>query len=220
LNTGDGNDKITGNSTKFGFALANFGFMDTGDGNDMITGSNIDEADGILDNVGTGLLNGGEFDGFMYTGDGNDTITGISTAKNGIGLSNSNTYTIDTGNGNDIIIGTADTGVGILNEGTINTGNGNDSIIAEGGFNGIGNVFLGNGKDYLKGFGSGNFNGGNGKDTLELISGSYTVGISGTTVNFTKGSSIMITSEFEKLIAGSRTYDFTSLTEGQIISVA
>jgi hypothetical protein len=47
-------------------------------------------------------------------------------------------------------------------------------------------VFLGNGQDYLKGFGNGNFNGGNGQDTLELTSGSYTIEISGTTVNFTK----------------------------------
>jgi hypothetical protein len=81
-------------------------------------------------------------------------------------------------------------------------------------------VFLENGKDYLKGFGSGNFNGGNGQDTLELTSGSYTVGISGTAVNFTKDSIIMNTSEFEKLIAGGTTYNFTNLTDGQIITVA
>jgi hypothetical protein len=184
--------------------------------------------------VGTGLLNGGEFDGFMYTGDGNDTITGMATAENGIGLYNSNTYTIDTGNGNDIITGTAGTGVGILNEGTINTGNGNDSIIANGGFDlglygiGRGKVFLGNDQDYLRGFGNGSFNGGNGQDTLELTSGSYTIEISETAVNFTQASSnpfsnrrvIMITSEFEKLIAGSTIYDFSSLTNGQTIFVA
>jgi hypothetical protein len=170
----------------------------------------------------------------MYTGDGNDTISGIATAENGIGFSNSDTYTIDTGNGNDIITGTADTGVGILKEGTINTGNGNDSLIANGGFDlglygiGRGKVFLGNGKDYLKGFGNGSFNGENGQDTLELRSGSYTVEISETAVNFTQASSnsfsnrrvIMITSEFEKLIAGSTTYDFASLTNGQTIFVA
>jgi hypothetical protein len=81
-------------------------------------------------------------------------------------------------------------------------------------------VFLGNGKDYLKGFGSGNFNGGNGNDTLELTSGSYSVAISGTTVNFIKDSIIMNTSEFEKLIAGGTTYDFSSLTANQTIFVA
>jgi hypothetical protein len=81
-------------------------------------------------------------------------------------------------------------------------------------------VFLGNGKDYLNGFGTGKFNGGNNQDTLELTSGSYTIAISGTTVSFTKSGVIMETSEFEKLIAGSTTYNFTSLTEGQIILVA
>ena len=129
---------------------------------------------------------------------------------------------IDTGDGNDVITANS---LGINNDGTINTGNGNDSIIAA--FlssNLLGRVFLGDGKDYLKGFGSGNFNGGNGKDTLELTPGSYVVGISGTTVNFTgynySGISIMKTSKFEKLIAGSTTYDFTSLTDGQTIVVA
>jgi archaellum component FlaF (FlaF/FlaG flagellin family) len=81
-------------------------------------------------------------------------------------------------------------------------------------------VFLENGKDYLKGFGSGIFNGGNGKDALELTSGSYTVGISGTAVNFTKGSTVMNTAEFEILIAGNTIYNFASLTNGQIITVA
>jgi hypothetical protein len=99
-------------------------------------------------------------------------------------------------------------------------GNGKDSLIAEGGFEGSGNVFLGNGKDHLKGFGSGNFNGGNAQDALGLTSGSYTVGILGTTVNFTKGSTIMNTSEFEILIAGNTIYNFASLTNGQIITVA
>jgi hypothetical protein len=80
-------------------------------------------------------------------------------------------------------------------------------------------VFLENGKDYLKGFGTGNFNGGKNQDTLELTSGSYTVGISGATVSFTNSGVIMYTSDFEKLIAGSTTYDFTSLTDGQAIVV-
>jgi hypothetical protein len=233
VNTGEGNDIMTGNGSKYGFAFANFGFIDTGAGNDVITGNNIDEADGILDNTGTGLLNGGEFDGFMYTGDGNDTVTGIATAATGIGLSNGYTYTIDTGNGNDFIIGSGK-GVGILNMGTINTGNGNDSIIANGGFDlniyggESGKVFLGNDQDYLEGFGNGSFNGGNGQDTLKLTPGSYTVEISAETVNFTQPSSspwsnrrvVMITSEFETLIAGNTIYNFASLINGQTITIA
>ncbi|MEG4293566.1 hypothetical protein Q5692_33370 [Microcoleus sp. C2C3] len=81
-------------------------------------------------------------------------------------------------------------------------------------------MFLGKGKDYLKGFGSGNFYGGNGKDILELTSGSYSVGISGTAVNFTKGSTIMKTFDFEILIAGNTTYGIPSLIDGQTIIVA
>jgi hypothetical protein len=83
----------------------------------------------------------------------------------------------------------------------------------------MGSVFLGNGQDTLKGFGEGNCNGGNNQDTLELTSGTYTVGISGTTVSFNRGGVIMQTSEFEKLIAGSTTYNFTSLSQGQTIVV-
>ncbi len=123
--------------------------------------------------------------------------------------------TIKTGDGKDIITSSK----GIENHGTINTGNGADFILANGGFKGMGSVFLGNGKDYLNGFGTGKFYGGNNEDTLELTSGSYTIGKSGATVSFTYSGVIMITSEFEKLRAGSTTYDFTSLTDGQTIVV-
>jgi hypothetical protein len=103
-----------------------------------------------------------------------------------------------------------------------NTGDGDDSIIVDGGFQSgsSGIVFLGNGTDYFKGFGNGEFSGENGNDTLELTSGTYTIGRWYTAVTFTKGSSIMIASEFEELIAGSTTYDFSSLTQGQTITVA
>jgi hypothetical protein len=238
LNTGEGNDILTGTlNDSYGFALSavaiyNEGAIDTGDGNDIITGiieeadqpsyaifnigGTIDTGDGndIITGINqqrTGILN---WYSNINTGDGDDTITGISNAGNGNGLYNDD-GTINTGNGDDIITGTGSNG--IYNDGIIKTGKGKDSIIADGGFNGTGSVLLGNGKDYLKGFGSGIFNGGNNQDTLELTSGSYTVGISGTTVNFIKDSTIMNTSEFEILIAGGTTYDFSSLTDGQII---
>jgi hypothetical protein len=145
--------------------------------------------------------------GNITTGDGNDTITGSGDMSR-----------INDRGGSQFIYR-----AGIYNEGTINTGNGADSIVTDGGFeipNGRGSVFLENGKDYVKGFGRGIFNGGNGQDTLELTSGSYIVGRSDTTVNFTQGSSIMITSELEKLIADTTIYDFSSLTSGQTIVVA
>lgn len=183
--------------------------------------------DELTGTPGDDRLNGGNGEGTLinmggvFLGDGNDTITSTGGIYNeGI---------IDTGNGDDSIIvdggvdGTG-TGYGIYNNGgNINTGDGNDSIIAHEGFesalNSSGSVFLGEGEDYIKGFGSGDFYGGNGNDTLELTPGSYTVGIWDTSATFTKGDKLMITSEFEKLIAGGTTYDFTSLTAGQTIII-
>jgi hypothetical protein len=207
LNTGNGSDTITGTGRSFG--IQNYFIFNTGDGNDKITGNANSSGYGIT-NVGT-----------MDTGAGDDEITGTNTgtSANSMGIDNFSGNIIDTGGGNDKITGTGGTN-GINNNGIIRTGNGKDSIIVDGGFNGTGSVFLENGKDYLKGFGSGIFNGGNAQDILELTSGSYTVGISGTAVNFTKDSTLMETFEFEKLIAGGTTYDFTSLTAGQIIIVA
>jgi hypothetical protein len=201
IDTGNGNDTISGIARRGAGIVASGGIIKTGDGNDTITGNAI--------NVGISVLFG-----TIDAGDGNDTITGTAVDF-GIRISSD---TINTGKGNDTITGIGS--IGIYNDGTINTGSGQDSIITDGGFDGMGSVFLENGKDYLKGFGSGIFNGGNGEDTLELTSGIYTVGISGTAVNFTKGSIIMNTSDFEKLQAGDITYNFNSLINGQTIIVA
>jgi hypothetical protein len=213
IDTGNDDDIIT--VTGMAGLQNYYATITTGNGNDIITGAGTSDR-GISNSSRTarGIL---RRRGIINTGDGNDIITGTSMENNGI--ENSSQFSIiDTGDGNDVINGIGS--IGIYNDGTINTGNGEDSIIADGGFDGMGSVFLGNGKDDLKGFGSGTFNGGNGKDTLELTSGTYTVGISGTAVNFTKGGIIMNTSEFEKLQAGNTTYNFSSLTNGQTISVA
>jgi hypothetical protein len=235
INTGNGDDTIIGTGPAEGIGISYNTIFDTGKGNDIIvgngstglyngsatfnTGDGNDTITGNCTSEGYGLYNGG----FIDTGDGNDIITGITDLSrindNILLYAIGNFDNIDTGNGDDII-----TSVGIfVNDGTINTGKGNDSIITEGGFfssfSTLGSMFLGNGKDYLKGFGKGNFNGGNGQDTLELTSGSYTVGILGTRVNFTKGNIIMNTSEFETLIAGNLTYNFASLNNGQTIFV-
>jgi hypothetical protein len=227
METGDGNDIIT----IPGF-ISNGGFIDMGNDDDSIISRR-------LSNHGSGLFLGEGNDSItlnadpssfalensrpLETGDGNDIITSTGIIHNrGI---------INTGNGDDSIIvdnpGTG-YGYGIYNIGTINTGDGNDSIIANEGFEShlsglkmLGIVFLRDGEDYIKGFGNGDFYGGNGNDTLELTPGSYTVGIEDTSVTFTKnGVGLMITSDFENLIAGSAIYDFTSLTAGQIIVVA
>jgi hypothetical protein len=205
--------------------INNSSTIDTGEGDDIISGINtsnrgngigfigLDSQDNIAiynpDNIG--IDNGGT----IYTRGGNDSI--ISQGKF---INYGNVY---LGDDNDTI-----TSYGVIyNSGRIETGNGDDSIIADtfyAGFDGLGSVSLEDGNDYVRGFGNGNFNGGQGVDTLELTSGgSYTVGISGTAVSFTMGNRVMITSEFEELRAGrtlrggSTTYDFSSLTDGQII---
>jgi hypothetical protein len=229
FDTGDGNDLIRASSGRGGFYNSSNNFT-TGDGNDTIHGGSSDYP-GI---VNEGLINTGNGEdylisegpllnyGGMFLGDGNDWL--YTTEY--VGLTNrtlENLNFIGTGDGNDII-----SSIGVIyNEGVINTGDGADSIIANGGFqsgsNSSGSVFLEDGADYIKGFGSGDFYGGNGNDTLELTTGTYTVGIwgeGGESPIFTKGNQLMITSEFEKLIAGNTLYDFTSLTAGQIITVA
>jgi hypothetical protein len=229
LDTGEDNDIITGR-------ISSSGIINTGNGDDSII------FQGLLFNYGGVFLENGNdsiisnpVPGYSYTGlqnynaietgDGNDTITSPTFIYNeGV---------INTGNGDDSMI--AQEGIdenvttyGIFNNGgAINMGAGNDSIIAnegfESGLNSSGAWFLGEGEDYIKGFGSGDFYGGNGNDTLELTPGTYTVGIwgeGGESPIFTKGNQLMITSEFERLIAGGTIYDFTSLTAGQIIVVA
>jgi hypothetical protein len=204
INTGNGNDSIIsqGNSV-------NYGGVFLGNGNDSII-VDTDLYYAILSNLN-----------IIEAGDGNDIINTNVIYNEGV---------INTGNGDDSII--ADGGFpglyGIYNNGgNINTGDGNDIIIANEGFesgpNSSGAWFLGEGEDYIKGFGSGDFYGGNGLDILELTPGSYTVGIwgeGGESPIFTKGNQLMITSEFEILLAGGTVYDFASLTAGQIIIVA
>jgi len=244
--TGNGNDLITGNGDEGGTGIYSRGNMNSGDGNDIIIGTNtsgggygifnglgnqvdsstIDTGDG--NDIITGIAAFGIFNtGIINTGNGADSIICDASSNDGAGYGFYNANIINTGNGNDMI--TEISGHSIHNFGIINTGNGDDSVIAEGGFyedpfnpsSSIpGSVFLENGEDYLKSFGRGIFNGGNGKDTLELTPGSYTIGRSGTTVNFTKGSTIMETSNFEILKAGNTTYGIPSLIDGQTIIIA
>jgi hypothetical protein len=224
FNSGDGNDIITGfgpigifHYGQYDRYTGTFNEFETGEGNDIITG--------IGRNIG--LANYG---GVILTRGGNDIIIGSGGS---VGIDNQRGYGgsggIYTEDGDDIIIGSGQIGI---RSASIDTGHGNDSIIANGGFDGYGSVVLGYGNDYLKGFGRGDYFGtGNyyqpppDEDTLELTSGSYTVSYTvheynGTAVSFTKDGITMNTFQFEKLIAGSTTYDFSSLTEGQTIVVA
>jgi hypothetical protein len=243
LHTGEGNDTIIGRDSG-GYAYyygASTGILNFYDST-INTGNDEDSiiSEGTFSNKGGVFLGHGndsitsifpykrglENYNFIGTGDGDDIITTTGVLYNeGI---------INTGNGDDSIIGDGyyDPLTGklcsIYNDGgNINTGDGNDSIITANGFqageNSSGAWFLGEGEDYIKGFGSGDFYGGNGNDTLELTAGTYTVGIwseGGESLIFTAGDPLMITSQFETLIAGGITYNFASLTAGQIIVVA
>jgi hypothetical protein len=207
INTGNGEDSIISQGT-----FSNEGGVFLGDGNDSITSTKYYER--ALENYN-----------FIGTGNGDDIIT-----SNGVIY---NQGIINTGNGHDSIIveGGYDEITGNYysiynNGGSINTGDGNDSIITNADFlsgeNSSGAWFLGEGEDYIKGFGGGDFYGGNGNDTLELTPGTYTVGIwgeGGESPIFTKGNQLMITSQFETLIAGGIMHNFASLTAGQIITV-
>lgn len=205
----------------YNYGIVNGGTIDTGIGNDTITGSNITEGSYlsdylILDNLGSvgivrnsvGIVNGGT----INTRIGNDSI--ISNGK----LVNYGEVSLEDGNDTITTYGV------IYNDGKIDTGNGNDSIIAYGGFepglNNSGRVLLGLDEDTLYGFGSGDFNGEGGVDTLELTFGSYiVVGKVGAEVSFTNGGgSVMKTSNFEILKAGSDIYDFNSLMVGDTIN--
>jgi len=220
--TGDGNDTITGiSTTEDGNGFVNGSTIDTGDGKDIIIGTG--KRFGIINermiNTGNGadsLISNGKLrnTGGIFLGESNDSIIVDTDLPN---PAIENFSMIATGDGNDTI-----TSKGVIyNEAVIDTGNGEDSIITDGGFQSgsSGLILLGEGEDYIKGFGSGDFNGGNDNDILELTSGIYTFGISPLGGNFAKDGIIMNTVGFEKLIAGSTSYDFTSLSEGQTIIV-
>jgi hypothetical protein len=221
IDTGNDSDIIIGTGT---ISIDNFGTINTGNGEDSI----LSEVKFI--NNGGVFLGGGndiithtessyysdfflENHNVIETGEGDDRITSPYANIYNSGI-------INTGEGDDII-----TAYNIYNNGgAINTGNGNDFILGAGKFesgpNSSGAWFLGEGDDHIAGFGSGDFYGGNGNDTLSLAPGTYTVGIwgeGGESLIFTKGDQLMITSEFEKLQVASTIYDFTSLTAGQII---
>jgi hypothetical protein len=234
LDTSTGKDTISGSGNLLPGINVNSGALETGAGNDTITGTSVGvslsgQNQGIFLNandtkINTGAGNdavigesafGTDIDvntGDLATGDGNDTIDGAEIILRNGG-------TIRTGAGNDKITGS------IQNfGGTIETGPGNDTVDArDGGF--LGQIpatssvtDLGAGNDDLIGFGRGFFKGGAGKDTLELTSGTYEVGVSGETVSFSTGSTTMQTTEFETLVAGDETYDFDSLPNEILIA--
>jgi hypothetical protein len=223
IDTGNGRDTITGSTWDdyYGRGIYNEGSIETGNDEDYIsTYGNFGY------NFGYYGITYGKFEnyGMVSLGDGNDVLEAMVNVADQSAILNLGT--IEAGNGDDLIFSNTT----IYNEGLINTGNGRDSLIAHGGFylvnNGNisnGKVFLGDGEDYLKGFGNGYYEGGNAQDSLELPSGCYTIdtinnGVeSGLRFTRTFDGHAMPTFGFEKLIVGTTTYDFTSLYDGQTI---
>ena len=187
LNTDQGDDLIF--ST--GFVAIELGFnavLDTAQGNDTLSGDGFDgffiRADAQI-NTGSGddLISGTGFAigvgsrGAIDTGKGNDTISGIANGNDDFygstGIANFSGE-INTGSGDDLILGKGEQ-IAIANgSGMIDTGEGNDIIDGlTGGFSdpdGSGRINLGQGDDLIRGFGDhrGNIDGGRGNDRAEL----------------------------------------------------
>jgi hypothetical protein len=183
LNTDDGSDIITGrvgyekgSNRPAGYHIINFGTLNTGEGNDMIDASaRNDGTFAVFSGIyNSGTLNAGEGDdkitafgsglegfvnnGTLNTEDGNDIITAFSEYNfahgySSVGFVNYEGSTLNTGEGNDTIIGSSasssTSGISNWSGATINTGNGEDFILSEGIFGNGGYVFLGQGNDSI-----------------------------------------------------------------------
>ena len=181
---GTDKDLITGTAsgslTGYNAGIYNGGTTDNkgnwiANSNSILTGSGNDE---IIGHGERGIMNTSLID----TGDGSDTIFG-----EGLFIGIENWADIKTGSGNDNIISKGGN-AGIINNGLIDTGDDNDIVNAlEGGFFYESDKYefplvpqrgiwtLGSGDDLLLGFGTGNFFGGEGTDSVRLSEGIYTV---------------------------------------------
>jgi hypothetical protein len=183
LIAGSGKDIIRAEAAQYAI---NVQYLNVGDGDDVIYGKGGTLA-GVLNSAGVGLKCN-----TLITGKGNDFITGINAGAHnirfgqGISLQRTTDF-IDTGDGNDTIIGSSFGGseinCGIDNNGAIRTGAGMDTVDARnGGFRGSGLIDLGSDNDTLIGYGisSGaasnpSFIGGLGTDKILLNAGSYKI---------------------------------------------
>lgn len=142
-------------------------------------------------------------EGDIGLGRGSDTINANADATDkAIGIKN-NQGTIKTGKGDDTIEANA-TGLdsfGIFG-GTIHTGDGKDKVDASS-FGGGVNIRMGDGKDFVEGFGDAIVNGGNGFDTFSLDSFkiedfNISLGANNNKVLFELDDIIMTTTKFEQ----------------------
>ena len=184
--------------------------INSGGGNDHVLGESYDKKS-------TGIYYG---IGQLRTGNGNDTVTGISYGEEGTGIAFGGYKRHFMGNGNDIIIGKASkkgrAGIDLYPEVIVDLGKGDDLIDAsKGGFTTYddsrpGVVIAGGGDDTVKGFGSGHFNGGGGRDRLLLPNGKYIVD-DGT---IAKGKVTMSHKNFEQV--GNYAGNIVDLRDGKL----
>lgn len=157
ISGGPGNDTIQGQSQRFGINNDANSTISGDDGNDRLIGL----ADYGITNAEAGQIT---------MGAGRDSLQG----KGGvIGLSNNGVITTDAGKDTVIASGRE---AAILNNGLIDTGSDNDVVDGlTGGFSGTGRIQLGDGDDVLTGFGTGQFFGDLGQDSLLLPTGTYSI---------------------------------------------
>lgn len=154
--------------------------------------------------------------GTIGTGKKGDTIKATANATDKAIAINNSQGTIQTGRGADTIQANA-TGIesyGIFG-GTIKMGNGADRIEASS-FGGGVNINMGNGDDFVKGFGSATVTGGDDFDTLSLDgnTGDFKIELGANSeVKFERDGITMIANEFEQFnfANGSFTYDELSI---------
>lgn len=201
--TGDGNDTVIGEA--FGssgnkaqtWGINNLeGTIRTGQGNDKVSGSAISTG-----NASQGSAKGiDNTKGFIFTGNGDDLIFGEAqgVTDDTFGISGG---TINTGRGNDKVIG--------------KVVNGNISNALGGGVN----IKLGDGDDILTGFGDAIVSGGTGIDELKLEglnSNDFSISLGSTGNNqvnfdFLADRTVMSTKQFEIFSFDNGTFSFSEI---------
>lgn len=196
ISLGKGNDAIEVTAKAKGKAIAinnGIGYITFGKGNDTIeANANASKEAIAIDNNKGDISFGKGADTIEATADGSEKAIAIDNTR-GI---------IETGKGSDIIkaYATGTDSYGIFG-GTINTGNGGDKLTASS-FGGGVNINMGNGKDFVEGFGDAQLNGARGFDTLSL--GSYeiedfNISLGGNNkVVFERDNAIMTATKFEQ----------------------
>ncbi len=197
INLGMGNDgiKVTAEAVTEAIAIDNTrGYITLGKGRDAIkaNATALREAIAVDNNQG-----------YISFGKGRDTIEVIADASEQAIAIDNHRGRIETGKGSDIVkaYATGSDSYGIFG-GTINMGDGRDELTASS-FGGGVKIKMGNGKDFIEGFGEAKVNGGRGFDTLSL--GSYEIddfnislGANNNKVIFELDDTIMTATKFEQ----------------------